>query len=185
VKNIELDEFDPTPYVNRLLSILLILTLNPSRERIKRLNDFKIRLDRVGSFLKDLEQVRMAANLQPFEVFTLPGRFHMESIWNGVECPHSMDCSMDYFLAGSPLVFLFHIHYGFHMECPWNTPFHMIPWTSPYGIHMESMEFPMNLNSKSMYYSIRIPWIPWTIPHGFHGTVHMDSMDHSIGTEGI
>ena len=36
-----------------------ILTLkNLCRERIKRLNDFKIRLDRVGSFLKDVEQVR-------------------------------------------------------------------------------------------------------------------------------
>ncbi|KIM45583.1 hypothetical protein M413DRAFT_442247 [Hebeloma cylindrosporum] len=38
VKNIELDEFDPSP------------------ERIKRLNDFKIRLGRVDSFLKDVEQ---------------------------------------------------------------------------------------------------------------------------------
>ena len=36
-----------------------ILTLkNLFRERIKRLNDFKIRLDHVGSFLKDVEQVR-------------------------------------------------------------------------------------------------------------------------------
>jgi hypothetical protein len=55
------------------------------------------------------------------------------------------------------------------------TPFHGIPWTifwlatQPffYSIpSMGSMEFPMNLYYKSMYYSTRIPWnsphgIPW------------------------
>jgi hypothetical protein len=38
---------------------------------------------------------------------------------------------------------------------------------------MDSMEFPMNFNCKSMYYSI---WNPWTSPYGIHGTVHMDSI---------
>jgi hypothetical protein len=42
---------------------------------------------------------------------------------------------------------------------------------SPYGFHMDSMEFPMNFNSKSMYYSIGNPW---TSPYGIHGTFHMN-----------
>jgi hypothetical protein len=51
-----------------------------------------------------------------------------------------------------------------------------IPWSSPCGFHMDSMEFPMKLNPDSMDYST---WIPWTISHGFHGLFHMDSMEHS------
>jgi len=35
----------------------LILTSDLSRERINRLNDIKIRLDRVSSFLENVEQV--------------------------------------------------------------------------------------------------------------------------------
>jgi len=47
--------------------LLGILTKkNLSRERIKRLNDFKIRLDRVGSFLKDVEQVRSQTSFYNF-----------------------------------------------------------------------------------------------------------------------
>ena len=62
MKNIELDELDPSPYVSCRLVFLLILcrtlTLkNLSRERIKRLNDFKTRHDRVGLFLKDVHSV--------------------------------------------------------------------------------------------------------------------------------
>ena len=52
---------------------------------------------------------------------------------------------MDYFLAGSPAIFSFHTHYEFHMDCPWNTPFHMDSmhrsmWI-PYGFHGISNEF--------------------------------------------
>jgi hypothetical protein len=46
-----------------------------------------------------------------------------------------------------------------------------IPWTGPWRVHMDSMEFPMNFNCKSMYYSI---WNPWNSPYGIHGTFHMD-----------
>jgi hypothetical protein len=98
--------------------------------------------------------VEVPQNFQ-WEVFTLPTIFHMDSIpipWN----------SMDYFLAGNPAICSFHTHYGIHMECPWNGAF-----------HMDSMEFPMNLqfiNCNSMYYSIRIPW---KSPYGFHVTVHL------------
>ncbi|EDR13492.1 uncharacterized protein LACBIDRAFT_308479 [Laccaria bicolor S238N-H82] len=28
------------------------------------------------------------------------------------------------FLAGKPAIFLFHIHYGVHLDCIWNGPFH-------------------------------------------------------------
>ena len=63
------------------------------------------------------------------EVFTLPSRFHMESIWNGVECPHSMDCSMDYFLAGSPALDAIFIHQSGILPnslhtCIWAIPDH-------------------------------------------------------------
>jgi hypothetical protein len=47
----------------------------------------------------------------------------------------------------------------------------------PYGFHMDSMEFPMKLNSGSMDYST---WIPWSIPYGFHGT-YMESIWNSQG----
>jgi hypothetical protein len=50
-------------------------------------------------------------------------------------------------------------------------------WCIPYGfhglVHVDAMEFPMNLqfiNCNSMYYSIRIPW---KSPYGFHVTVHL------------
>ena len=82
MKNIELDELDPTLYVfNHLLSILFLI-LNSSRERIKRLNDFKIRLDRVGSFFRDVEQVRTVANSQPFTTSTsnLPQRLQSPNV---------------------------------------------------------------------------------------------------------
>jgi len=66
-----------------------------------------------------------------------------------------------------------------HVSIPYSLwiPYGMsMEYTIPYGfhgpVHMESMEFPMNLNSKSMYYSIRIPWIPWNSPGGFHGPFH-------------
>jgi hypothetical protein len=44
--------------------------------------------------------------------------------------PHSMD----YFLAGNPAIFSFHAYYGFHGQ-----------------VHVDSMEFAMNLACKSMY----------------------------------
>ena len=61
----------------------------------------------------------------------------------------------------------------------WNPYGMSMEWCIPYGLHglfhVDSMEFPMNFNCKSMYYSIRIPWtfhmeqsiwIPWNSPHG-------------------
>jgi hypothetical protein len=74
--------------------------------------------------------------------------------------------------------------HGFHMEYFWLSPHPFsysiptmesiwndhgmdhsmdIPWSSPCGFHMDSMEFPMKLNPNSMDYSI---WIPWNIPYG-------------------
>ena len=49
------------------------------------------------------------------------------------------------------------------MECP-------IPWTFHALVHVDSMEIPMNLHCKFMYYSIRIPW---NTPYGFHGRIHI------------
>ena len=43
----------------------------------------------------------------------------------------------------------------------WQPSHFSIPY--PLWIHVDSMEFPMNLHCKSMYYSI---WIPWNSPHG-------------------
>ena len=37
-----------------------------------------------------------------------------------------------------------------------------LPYAIPGLVHMDSMEFPVNLYYKSMYYSI---WIPWKSPH--------------------
>ena len=45
-----------------------------------------------------------------------------------------------------------------------------IPWTFHVLVHVDSMEFPMNLHCKFMYYSI---WIPWNSPYGFHGRIHI------------
>jgi len=79
----------------------------------------------------------------------------VDSIWNGQIPPPFHGLSINYFLAGSLLISPFHTHYGFHME---------------------SMEFPMNLNLKSMYFHKDFMdsmeqsiWIPWNSPHGFHG----------------
>ena len=52
----------------------------------------------------------------------------------------------------------------------WN-PYGMpMEWCLPYAVHrlvhMDSMEFPVNLYSKSMYYSI---WIPWNESIKFRG----------------
>ena len=55
----------------------------------------------------------------------------------------------------------------------WN-PYGMpMEWCLPYAVHglvhMDSMEFPVNLNYKSMYHSI---WIPWNESREFHGKAH-------------
>ena len=63
--------------------------------------------------------------------------------------------------------------YGFHMEWP-------IPWTFHVLVHVDSMEFPMNLHCKFMYYSI---WIPWNSPYGFQGRIHIKF--HGKPTNGV
>ena len=55
----------------------------------------------------------------------------------------------------------------------WN-PYGMpMEWCLPYAVHglvhMDSMEFPVNLYYKSMYYSI---WIPWNESIKFRGKFH-------------
>ena len=73
------------------------------------------------------------------EVFTLPGIFHMDSIWNGWIPPSIPWIPYGIFLAESLAIFSFHTHHGIHMECPWNGEFHMdsMDWTMwiPYGFH--------------------------------------------------
>jgi hypothetical protein len=90
------------------------------------------------------EELISKGNVVVYEVFTLPGIFHMDSIWNGWIPPPFHGFHMDYFLAGSPAIFPFHTHYGFHMECPWNGVFHMDSMDQsmwiPYGIHGMSNE---------------------------------------------
>ena len=80
---------------------------------------------------------------------------------------------MDYFLAGSPAIFSFHTHYGFHMDCTWNGAFHgpvhgESIWI-PYGFHGISSEFQLWIHvlfhMESMDQSI---WNPWNSPYGFH-----------------
>ena len=96
------------------------------------------------------------------------------SIWipygmDGVQ-PHSMDSIWTIFwLATQPF-----FHSIPTMESIWN-PYGMdhsmdIPCTSPGGFHVDSMEFPMNLHCKFIYYSI---WIPWNSPYGLHGRIHI------------
>ena len=96
------------------------------------------------------------------------------SIWNGWSPTPFHGLHMDYFLAGNPAIFSFHTHYGVHLESIWS-PYgvHMectIPWTFHVLVHVDSMEFPMNLHCKFMYYSI---WIPWNSPYGFHRRIHI------------
>ena len=79
------------------------------------------------------------------EVLTLPGIFHMDYFWLATwPFSHSMPT----------------------MESIWN-PYGMdhsmdIPCASPYGFHVDSMEFTMNSHCQFMYYYI---WIPWKNPH--------------------
>ena len=55
----------------------------------------------------------------------------------------------------------------------WNPCGMPMEWCLPYAVHglvhMDSMEFPVNLYYKSMYYSI---WIPWNESIKFHGKAH-------------
>ena len=81
-----------------------------------------------------------------------PIMFHMKSIWNGWIPTPFHGIHMDCFLAGNPAIFSFHTH-------------------------MESMEFPMNLNCKSMYYSIRIPW---SSPHGISWETRSWTMTNGV-----
>ena len=91
--------------------------------------------------------------------------------------PHSMDCIWTIFwLATQPF-----FHSIPTMESIWN-PYGMdhsmdIPCSSPCGFLVDSMEFPMNLHCKSMYYSI---WIPWNSPYGFHGRIHIKFRGRTI-----
>ena len=84
--------------------------------------------------------------------------------------PHSMDSIWTIFwLATQPF-----FHSIPTMESIWN-PYGMdhsmdIPCASPCGFLVDSMEFPMNLHCKFMYYSI---WIPWNSPYGFHWRIHI------------
>ena len=61
--------------------------------------------------------------------------------------------------------------YGIHME--WT-----IPWTFHVLVHVDSIEFLMNLHCKFMYYSI---WIPWNSPYGFHGRIHIKFPGQLVG----
>jgi hypothetical protein len=91
---------------------------------------------------------------QAFEAFTFPGIFHMESIWNRwIPSPfHGIPWTI-FWLATQPF---------FHSMPLWNSDGMSMEWCIPYGfhglVHVDSMEFPMNLYYKSMYYSIRILW---------------------------
>ena len=58
------------------------------------------------------------------EVFTLPGIFHMESIWNGWIPPWIPWIPYGILLGESSAIFSFHPHHGFHME-----------WYIPHGFH--------------------------------------------------
>ena len=123
------------------------------------------------------------------EVFTFPGLFRMESIWNpygihGIHQEFHME-SMEWMLAETPANFFFHGQHGIHVEWWWNGHgminsiwnshgFHWIPYgmqaspcgfhgTSPYGFH-------------------------GTNPHGFHDhctiRIHINSTrNHWIVTE--
>ena len=78
------------------------------------------------------------------EVFTLPGIFHMDST------PHFMDSIWTIFWLGPQPFF----HSIPTVDSIWNV-YGMdhsmdIPWTSPCGFHMDSMECPMKLNPDSM-----------------------------------
>ena len=68
--------------------------------------------------------------------------------------PHSMDWTWTIFwLATQPICYSM-----LTMEFIWNM-YGMVPPYAIHGlVHVDSMEFPMNLSYKSMYYSI---WIPW------------------------
>ena len=66
---------------------------------------------------------------------------------------------------------------------PYGTP---MEWYLPYAIHglvhVDSMEFPMNLSYKSMYYSVWISWkqIPWINPlNGLSKIVSALEIEHS------
>jgi hypothetical protein len=79
---------------------------------------------------------------------------------------------------GNSMESIWNLHgpvHGIHMKSPGECKdlHHSMNWSmdSPYGFHMDSMEFPMNFICKSMYYSI---WNPWNSPYGIHGTFHMD-----------
>ena len=84
----------------------------------------------------------------PYEVFTLPGLIHMESMWNPWnECwlrPQPIHCSMDI------------------MDSMWNDHGMVNSIWNPLLFHPDSTGFHMEFRH---------------IHHGFHGQVHMDSMD--------
>jgi hypothetical protein len=104
----------------------------------------------------------------------IPYGFHMDWVDS---TPQSMDSIWTIFWLGPQPFFhsiptmdsIWTVH-GIHHSI-W------IPCTGPCGFHMDSMEFPMNFNCKSMYYSIWNPCTnPCTSPYGFHAPFHMESL---------
>ena len=91
------------------------------------------------------------------EVFTLPGLFRMESIWNQWnQCwlrPQPISYSMDI------------------LDSMWNDDGMVMEWLIPYGIHMDSTEFHMECRHIHLGFH-------GTSPYGFHGTSSYGFHDH-------
>ena len=99
--------------------------------------------DHLTDHIKTRNQL-FAENRQPeWEVFTLPGSIHMESMWNPWN-PSPIPCGM---------IMEWSIPYGIHCYSTW------IPLDSIWNLGISTMD--------SVDKSI---WIPWTSPYGFHGT---------------